>query len=213
MRKRQTKNSMQRILIICVTILSFGTAVKAQSIDIDLLRRINLGRSQSLDNSFLAITNSAEPVALAVPVGLFVAGWIKKDSSLKCNAIQIVGALAVSTALTEGLKYVIKRPRPYVTYPDIQHKAAEGSPSFPSGHSAVAFTIATSLSLNYPKWYVIAPSYLWAATVAYSRMDLGVHYPSDVLVGMLIGAGSSYLCYKGQQWLDRKRGKSVISGL
>ena len=48
---------------------------------------------------------------------------------------------------------------------------------------------ATSLSVKYPKWYVIAPSALWACSVGVSRMNEGVHYPSDVLAGAAIGAG------------------------
>ncbi|MDO9339524.1 MAG: phosphatase PAP2 family protein, partial [Bacteroidales bacterium] len=56
-------------------------------------------------------------------------------------------------------------------------------------------------TLAYPKWYIIVPSYTWASTVAYSRMDLGVHYPSDVLIGALVGAGSAYLTYKINQKL------------
>lgn len=89
------------------------------------------------------------------------------------------------------MKYGFNRKRPFVTYPDLITKKSEaGSPSFPSGHTSQAFATATSLSLAYPKWYVIAPSLLWAGAVGYSRMELGVHYPSDVLVGALIGIGS-----------------------
>jgi membrane-associated phospholipid phosphatase len=110
-----------------------------------------------------------------------------------------------AAVITSVLKYTIDRPRPFETYPDIEKATYAGSPSFPSGHTSDAFSLATSLSIAYPKWYVIVPSYAWALTVAYSRMHLGVHYPSDVLAGALVGAGSAYLCYKGQQWLTQKR--------
>ena len=56
--------------------------------------------------------------------------------------------------------------------------------------------LAGSLSLQYPKWYVILPSYLYAGTVAYSRMDLGVHYLTDIAGGILIGSSSAYMTYK-----------------
>ena len=65
----------------------------------------------------------------------------------------------------------------------------------PSGHTSGAFNLATSLTLSYPKWYVAAPSYLWASGVAYSRMYIGVHYPSDVFIGALLGSGTAWLNY------------------
>jgi undecaprenyl-diphosphatase len=58
------------------------------------------------------------------------------------------------------------------------------------------------LSLAWPKWYIIVPTYTWAGTVAYSRMDLGVHYPSDVLIGALVGAGSAWLCHEVNKKLN-----------
>jgi undecaprenyl-diphosphatase len=93
------------------------------------------------------------------------------------------------------MKYTFDRDRPFITYPDITKKSGAGSPSFPSGHTSSAFALATSLSLTYPKWYVIASSYTWAGTVAFSRMDLGVHYPSDILAGALVGGGCAWLTH------------------
>ena len=95
------------------------------------------------------------------------------------------------------MKYSVGRERPFVTYTDIINKSGKpcNDPSFPSGHTSTAFTLATSLSLEYPKWYVIVPAYTYASTVAYSRMHLGVHYPSDVLVGALIGSGCAYITH------------------
>ena len=71
----------------------------------------------------------------------------------------------------------------------------------PSGHTSGAFATATALSLKYPEWYVIVPSYLWASSVGLSRMHLGLHYPTDVLAGAVLGAGSAYLTYKVNEWL------------
>ncbi|ULT24063.1 phosphatase PAP2 family protein [Sphingobacterium sp. E70] len=45
------------------------------------------------------------------------------------------------------------------------------------------------MSRAYSKWYVVAPSLLWAGSVGYSRMYLGVHYPTDVLAGAVLGLG------------------------
>jgi undecaprenyl-diphosphatase len=49
------------------------------------------------------------------------------------------------------------------------------------------------LSRSYPKWYIAAPAYLWAGSVGYSRMYLGVHYPSDVFGGAVLGTTTSLL--------------------
>jgi undecaprenyl-diphosphatase len=64
--------------------------------------------------------------------------------------------------------------------------------------------MATSLSLATKKWYVAVPAYLWASGVAYSRMYLGVHYPSDLLGGIVIGIGTSFLTWKIDQLILSK---------
>lgn len=89
----------------------------------------------------------------------------------------------------------------------VQPVVSEASYSMPSGHTSTAFATATSLSLAYPKWYVVAPSFVWAGAIGYSRMHLGVHYPSDVLAGAIVGSGSAYLTYKANQWINKKRKK------
>ncbi|MHB1920893.1 MAG: phosphatase PAP2 family protein [Chitinophagaceae bacterium] len=196
---------MKKIVFLLVSTFFFSGLALGQNVDINILRSINLGRPKSLDQAFIGITNTTIPITLAVPVGMYVEAWIQKDSSLKYHALGAVAGLAAASALTIGLKYLINRPRPYVTYPYLENVTRENDPSFPSGHATLAFSTATTLSLNFPKWYVIAPSFLWAGLVAYSRLDLGVHYPSDVLAGMIIGAGSSYLSFKITNWLDQRK--------
>ncbi|MGZ4117751.1 MAG: phosphatase PAP2 family protein, partial [Bacteroidia bacterium] len=158
-----------------------------------------------LDNTFVFISNSAAPISIAAPLSVLCVGFVKHDSLVKNKGFVIGATLLVAAGISTGLKYTVNRPRPFVTYPDIEKRASAGSKSFPSGHTSDSFALATSLSLAFPKWYVIAPSYIWACSVAYSRMDLGVHYPSDVLAGAVIGSGSAFICYKANQWLHKKK--------
>ena len=134
-------------------------------------------------------------MVISVPVTIGLAGLIKHDGQMKEKAFEMMSAAAVNFGITTALKYSINRERPFITYPDIVKKSKAASPSFPSGHTSAAFAAATSVSLSYRKWYIIIPSYTWAGTVEYSRMHLGVHYPSDVLVGAIIGTGSAWLTY------------------
>ncbi len=112
----------------------------------------------------------------------------------------MVEAFCVNAFTTTALKLAFNRDRPFVTYPFLDKQAEAGSYSFPSGHTSTAFTLATSLSMAYPKWYVVVPSYVYACAAGYSRMHLGVHYPSDVLAGAIVGAGSAVL----SNYLQRK---------
>lgn len=172
-----------------------------------MLRRFNLGRYEQLDGTFSAISNTARPFSIAAPMLVYGIGIIEKDKNMRQKALMMGASFIVATGISTTLKYTIRRPRPYITYTDIEKISVGGSPSFPSGHTSDAFSNATSLSLAFPKWYIIAPSYVYASAVGYSRMHLGVHYPSDVIAGAVIGAGSAYLCYKAQKWLNRRERK------
>ena len=179
----------------------------SQNIDIQILRSLNSQKIQSSDNFFKFVSNTNSGVVLGVPVTMGIVGLIKHDDKLFRNACVVVVANGINLGFTYALKYSINRKRPFETYPDIMKKSDGGDPSFPSGHTSSAFATATSLSLAYPKWYIIAPLYLWAGTVGYSRLHLGVHYPSDVMGGMIVGAGSAFLTYKANKWLNNYHGK------
>ena len=179
----------------------------SQNIDIDILNKINSNRNATLDPTFKAITNTVVPLSIATPVVLYSIGLIKKDSLIKQKALIVSETFLASAFITLASKKIIKRERPYLRYAQLEPVVFENSYSMPSGHTSTAFATATSLSLAYPKWYVIAPSFIWAGSVGYSRMHLGVHYPSDVLVGALVGSGSAYLTSKANQWLNKNRKK------
>lgn len=191
------KNQMRKIFTI---ILVFTiTNLSAQNWEIDLLKNIN--PSQSHPAFQQNISKSVYPLALATPVSMFTIGFLKKDKKLQQQSYKIAGALIINTAITQGLKYTINRNRPYEDYPTIINPyTIEKDASFPSGHTSTAFALAASVSMQNKKWYVVVPAYAWAASVGYSRMYLGEHYPTDVLAGAAIGIGSAYL----SNWLTKK---------
>ena len=162
----------------------------AQNGDINLLRKINPSEIQDGDLMTL-ITNSDDLVTFGIPGIVLLKGIITKEKEDFWKSGEMLSTSLLSSLMVFGLKSTIKRDRPFKTYPDIIKHTHGGSYSMPSGHTSICFATATSVSLIYPKWYVIAPMYTWASLVGYSRMYLGVHYPSDVLAGALVGSGSA----------------------
>ncbi|MBK9508029.1 MAG: phosphatase PAP2 family protein [Cytophagaceae bacterium] len=196
--------------ILFLSGLGLMNQLSAQDLDIELLRKININRYKQFDNELQIINQSADYVAVGVPVVMLSAGFIKNDAALKKEgfnaALSVLGAYGVGYVLKKS----INRARPYEDYKDIQNFAVENDASFPSGATSVSFATATSLSLSYPKWYVIVPSYLYAGTVGYSRLHLGVHYPSDVLAGAVLGAGSAVVSRVLNKWVTNNIRKKKV---
>ena len=197
------------IILLCCTFSILSTPLSAQNADIDLLRSINANTGTIGFSKF--ISNTTTGASIGVPLVMGAVALIEKDDDLLKSALYIGVSIGVDGVLTYGLKEIFHRPRPYET--GITPYGNETSLSFPSGHTSLAFATATALSLKYPKWYVIAPTYLWACSVGYSRMNLGMHYPSDVLAGAILGAGSAYVTFQINNWFWKKQQNKKLIGL
>src|SRR5262249_55513672 len=100
--------------------------------------------------------------------------------------LAVLAAVVLADLSALGLRRAIGRPRPWRVYPEprpLGHVPRD--PSFPSGHTTIAFAAATVLTYYRPRW---APAFfLLAVAIGYSRVYVGVHYPLDVLGGALLG--------------------------
>lgn len=156
--------------------------------DIGILRLIHLQRYAGLDAFLYYISFSTSFISIGLVLTVLVISLRKKSKAARHTFYRMLVVLLSAALVSFVLKNTISRERPFKTFPEIEKLSEAGSSSFPSGHTLEAFAIATAFSIAFPKKKFIIPLFTWAILVAYSRMALGVHYPSDVLAGMIIGA-------------------------
>ena len=168
------------------------------NLDCRIFRSINNSRSPLKTKVLNTFDNSMLPVAVMLPPSLFIYGRVRQKTYDENTAYLAFTSELTNFAVTFGLKTFIKRRRPLQALENVQGKQMPVLDiySFPSGHASTTFSLATMFALRYPKYpQVYAPMYLWALIVGYGRPYFGMHYPSDVLAGALIGSGSSILIY------------------
>ncbi len=118
------------------------------------------------------------------------------------------GGFAALTGMTLGLlitnltiKPLAARPRPWIAMENFFSLVTSNDPnSFPSGHTCAAFAFAAALCVMLPQKWAKAAAMIAAALMGLSRLYVGVHFPSDVLVGAVVGT----LCGLAGAWIVRR---------
>jgi membrane-associated phospholipid phosphatase len=148
------------------------------------------------------------PYHLAWIVAIFGLWMLWKGNSLhdishrqKVIFILLIFTLCISDALNTMVKELVGRLRPFLTLENVRLLVGQGdSYSFPSGHAANSSAIATVIAYEYrKKKWVYIPVIILALLICYSRIYVGVHYPLDVLGGILLGI----FCGTGILFLDK----------
>ena len=98
--------------------------------------------------------------------------------------------------ITEIIKRLYSSPRPYLVLENVKKLISEnhGYQSFPSGHAAIFFALATTIYFFNKKWGIV--SFILAILVGISRIFVGVHWPIDVIAGALVGILSGIIVNK-----------------
>jgi membrane-associated phospholipid phosphatase len=152
-----------------------------QSLDLKLLRLMRTrGHSPGLESAAKALGRAGNNALVWVIVGLVLAliDSERRESWLICAAL---GPLAIG--LNYGIKLIVRRPRPVLEgLPPLG--GAPSSLSFPSAHALSSFAVATAMFRVDP---ATAGTFAVAIALSLGRPYLGMHYPSDVLVGALLG--------------------------
>lgn len=152
-----------------------------RQIDVSIFRSLNqAGSNEFLDGLMILLTIlGIGYVIVLVSVPLWIKG--KREA-----AFDLVVLVVVVTVVTEAIKLLIDRPRPFEELANVHNIVSASGPAFPSAHASRAFAVATLVSLNSRRlWGYIA--FIVATLIALSRVYLGVHWPSDILAGALLG--------------------------
>lgn len=146
---------------------------------LDLIQNLRFG---VLDNVFSFITHLGNAGLIWIAIGIVML-FLKKYR--KCGVMLLL-SLALCAVLTSGvIKPLVGRLRPFQIAQITPHITPPGGFSFPSGHTSSSFTASTAMFLCHKKEGIAA--YVVAMLIAFSRLYFYVHFPTDVLIGALLG--------------------------
>lgn len=174
-----------------------------QNLDSGLLLVIQDLRVPLLDTLFGFYTTLGNHGLLFILISLMLVFYKPtRKVGLAAGLALILGFLCTNVTL----KHLVGRPRPWLDVVGLIPLVNEPDPnSFPSGHSCAAFAAGISWMLGMKRnWKRLIPFFV-ALLMALSRLYVGVHYPSDVICGSLVGTGCALLSWKMIKILEHQR--------
>lgn len=181
------------------------------SLDVWLFRTGNQTLNNPLFDLFFPIITSQVIIVPLYCIGLAFVAWKGGKQGRIMIVLMVLGVILTDQSLIY-IKEVFQRLRPCHTLPDVRLLVPCGSGlSFPSAHAANNAGAAFILGFFYPRqkyyWFI------WAGLVAYSRVYCGVHYPSDIVGGMVYGMIVSFILICGWNYIVQPRIPSLKTGI
>lgn len=151
-------------------------------------------RNDWLEDPIGVFSQLSEVIFIALLAVLFLVRGNWSTSQLRHAAVAAGLAAAVGLAVAHGVTMIWDRPRPFEAHPGLHPFVAHaGDASFPSDHTTAAFAIAVAILLRNRRLGLIV--FGVATAVGLSRLIVGVHYPSDVLGGAILGSAAALVLW------------------
>jgi undecaprenyl-diphosphatase len=179
-----------------VTLAGHVRSGSTQAFDDSVIRWLAAHHSRNLDAVMVEATALGTGVVVLMIVA--VAALFLVLTNHKYSAILLFASAAGGIVLNVILKLGFNRPRPSIFLPEVHTVSS----SFPSGHamsaaivySTVAYLAARLHKRMWARWLVMTAAFVVIALISFSRLYLGVHYPSDVIAGVAIGLAWAGFC-------------------
>lgn len=120
--------------------------------------------------------------------------FLNKKDRFRYLTLGVLGIFLSRVVITELIRWIWYRPRPFLTHQVTQLAEHSSSASFPSGHTTFVFALAMVVFLFDKRLGIIF--FVSSFLIGLSRVFVGIHYPLDILIGILIGISSSWLVYR-----------------
>lgn len=182
----------------------FGILDSDMSLDFTLFAFLNqlAGINPWLDGIIVFLAHYSAYLLLFLFVIYFIISRFTRRKTLEMGLIALLAGLLGRTVLLPILHLVIQRPRPFISH-DIMNLLFVPSYSFPSGHATFFFALSFIVYM-YNKM-LGKLFYATSILMVIGRVAAGVHYPSDILGGIILGTASAYILYKSLHYHHHRK--------
>lgn len=164
------------------------------ALDIQLFYLLNslAGKSQFFDNIIIFLASYFPYILIVVFLALVFFSQHQKLEKLEILLTIGISSVVARFGVTEVIRFFYHRPRPFLTL-QAHQLLTDGAWSFPSGHATFFFAMATATYLYNKKWGILF--FIGATLITVSRVIAGIHYPSDIIGGAIIGIAVAYIVF------------------